>query len=75
MKVQELIEILKRQDPESEVVVSQPTHDHWGTIAVRDLKRVENDTVVWSDYHEKYVLDKESDDDEDRPDRHVLVLK
>lgn len=73
MKVRELIEALKREDPEAELYVSEQSGDHWQTVKLVELESVMPTVAVHSVYHDCLVEKEERDDDEEEP-VHVLVL-
>ena len=62
MKVQELIEELEGQDPDTEVKFCYNYGDHWHTEVAQDVETVETGVTIHSDYH---GMDKVVDDKED----------
>lgn len=57
MKVKDLIEELQYLDPQAVVRVSYPPGDYWGSVVAVDIEVVEEATLAWSEYHEKWQLE------------------
>ncbi len=61
MVVHELIELLKKQDPASEVGFAYPSGDYWKTVVVGEPNDVVEEYVIWSDYHSMERMASEQD--------------
>jgi hypothetical protein len=62
MKVSELIELLKQQNPDAEVHYSYNYGDHWRTEVAPGVESVKSGIVQYSDYHRMdQVVDNEDD--------------
>jgi hypothetical protein len=57
MKVSELIEQLKFLDPDKEVAFLYPAGHYWHTIIAQKVTEVDEASVSFSEYHEKFTLD------------------
>ena len=81
MTGQDLIEFLESLTPEQlqmEIVVAQPTHDHWGSVISSSVDSVEECKVKHSEYHRADQLvdeDDHLDEDEMQALKTVLVIK
>jgi hypothetical protein len=73
MKVSQLIEELGFMDPNAEVHFSYNYGDHWRTKVAPKVGRVDEDAVVYSNYHR---MDKMVEDDGDYIEdvRKVVVI-
>ena len=72
MTVAELIERLQNFDPNMEVKIAQPTHDHWKNVLASDIDDVDELEVEYSDYHSSLVIgdgEEEYDDDDNLIER------
>ena len=67
MKVSELIQLLEDQDPDAEVAIQQPTHDHWRTQLANTVRGVEVVPVKHSAYHDAEAIEDEFDPELDDP--------
>lgn len=80
MIVAELIEQLKRMDPDADVVFSYNYGDHWRTQVAQGVDNVDEGAVEYSDYHRMDRMVEEDDCyDEETGDyrkdiRRVVVL-
>ena len=73
MKVRELIEALRCEDPDAEVMLSYNYGDHWRTTVAEAVGRVEEMPVQYSDYHRMHrVVDDE--DDHEAGDKTAVIL-
>lgn len=60
MKVSELINILKCADPDLEVGIAYDYGDRVSTIVVEEITETEEETVIYSSYHNRHkVIDTE----------------
>lgn len=86
MTVKSLIALLKQMDQNADVMFAYNYGDYWRTVVMEDVEQVEEEKVVWSDYHDKYKEDpkraEEQDDDDDddddeneHPPKVVVVLR
>ena len=73
MTVLELKEILEDFEEDTEVYFSYPSGDYWKTIVAEKVQDAELKVVSYSNYHNKYKLDEESEEDEEETNQ-VLVL-
>ena len=75
MKVSELIEKLKMENPNSEVCFSHPSGDYWGTILATSIDEVGEGTVKYSTYHGKFkVVDEDDPCNEENVEYESVVL-
>jgi len=83
MQVKELIEILEGMNQDAEVHFAYNYGDHWRTEVAPKVDRVDEGSVVYSDYHrmDKMVENDDSDFDEETGEeivdetlRRVVVL-
>lgn len=65
MKVKELMEYLEGFDEDAEVFFSYNYGDYWRTTVAAKVRDVQEQHLVWSEYHRMYKAD-ERDDDERR---------
>ena len=71
MKVSELIAELQNRDPDTEVYLTYDYGDRCGSIVAEQVENVESTTLQWSEYHRRYQV---TDDDENEEDnRHPPV--
>lgn len=62
MKASELIELLRRQDPEAPVFIVYPSHDHKRTALAAVINTVQgHNAVKWSEYHRTYRVADDKD--------------
>jgi hypothetical protein len=71
MTVQELIERLTEMDPEMEVHIKQPSHDHWHTMLAPEVCEVDELEVKSSAYHSEDVI---ADGDHDEHGTRMVVV-
>ena len=77
MTVQELIELLRYEDPKSEVHVVYQSGDHWRTLLAPKVRSVEEARVESSKYHGTDTLLEDDDMDGETYDkaRQVVTLR
>ena len=51
MNVREVLEQLKGRDPDAPVVFEYPSGDYWRRNVVAPVRHVNEDTIVYSEYH------------------------
>lgn len=73
MTVQELRQILSTYPSDLPIAFSYPSGDHWGTKLAGTIKEVEEGEICYSDYHEKFQVAEEPDEEEDI--QTILILK
>lgn len=73
MTVAELIEWLKKCDPDQEVHFAYPSGDYWRTKVSEEVGNVNEKLVSWSEYHRKYAIAKNSDSTDDKTIEVVLL--
>jgi len=61
MKVKELIETLRYEDPDAEVHFAYGYGDHWRTQVARRVSKVDVEMIVYSDYHSMPIIVDEDD--------------
>ena len=67
MKVKDLIEVLKRENPDAEVAFAWPVGDYWDTTAIAPVDTVSEEVVVVEDSgygYSKRMPRKEIDEDD-----------
>lgn len=64
MNVRELIDYLHDMDGEMEVFCGYDYGDRGHNIVAEEVEEVTEETVVWSDYHRMYKLQKGDDCDD-----------
>jgi hypothetical protein len=57
VKVRDLIESLKVEDPDAEVFLTHCMNDHWGTVVAAPVHSCRADDLVWSEQYECWVED------------------
>lgn len=62
MKVHELIERLKAEDPDAEVHFTYNYGDHWRTQVAPKVRDVEEQAIIYSDYHSMYRIADEEEE-------------
>jgi hypothetical protein len=72
MTVRDLIKMLEGEDPELQVRIAQPTHDHWRSIKAAVPRSIEVLPVKRSEYHSADVISSYDEADGDTLD--VLVI-
>lgn len=72
MKVKELIEHLQSEDPDSEVVLAYQYGDYWRNMVADEIGAVEELGLVWSEYHDKWLMPRAEEDNRDRKSFVVL---
>lgn len=71
MKVKELIALLQKESPESDVHYSYPSGDYWRSQLAPAVSRIKTEIIIHSGYHDKpQVVDADEHDE----GREVLVL-
>jgi hypothetical protein len=74
--VAELIEALKREDPEAQVGFAYPYGDYWDSKVVQSVRKVRVNEIEWSEYHRMFRLPSECDDaEETETSIKVVVLR
>jgi hypothetical protein len=73
MTVQELMNLLKLEDPEAQVHFAYPSGDHWRTVIAVQVTDVDEGFVKHSAYHNKPVL-VDPDESKDDPDVTCVVV-
>jgi hypothetical protein len=76
MIVKDLIKMLKNEDPNAEVMIEQPSHDHWHSMLAAEVSSVETKTIRDSEYHSsnKIVSDDPEKYGVEDEDREVVVI-
>lgn len=76
MTVSELIRQLEDYDGDSEVMISAPSHDYWGTQLANEVRECDIATVRYSEYHRtnKVVEDDSDSEYENTADDKQVVL-
>lgn len=75
MKVKEMIELLKQEDPDDEVHMAFPYGDHWNNKCAPPVTGLSVEKVAYSEYHENMKLFDENPPDKDEyPDAHDAVV-
>ena len=73
MTVQELIDTLQCYDPDMEVQISYTSADYWRTQIADDIDSIDEGEVDYSEYHQKFRVIDEDDDDQRDPKTVVLI--
>lgn len=72
--VRELIELLQDENPEAPVGAAYQYGDYGRTTCVTAIRRVREDDVYWSEYHNDYALSSRDEDDDPREPTIPMVV-
>jgi hypothetical protein len=76
MTVQELINLLKNENPEMEVYFAHPSHDYWRSELASPIEIGNEEYIKHSQYHNQMTtIDEEKWDPEDGNQQKVIIFR
>jgi len=63
LTVGDLREMLANYNEDMPVLFASPAGDYWGTVTAGPVGDAEEMLVEWSEYHEKYTVTEQQDDE------------